>query len=453
MARVRTYKMRACERRDTGGAEHPMEIGNHGEQANIIGKLFNGNVHEEGKTMKLITKNGLCILVAFALMLMPVMDCVQDLLPIAPSVAAAEAESTQGELPPPTVEPPKATPEVATEKPTASTDTPAPVEPTGTPEVSPTASEQAPTAPATELPEVPEVDPSQAPEQPATEAPATEAPATEQPKEETIRYSKDMEQFIPNADYGLFLVNSNGKLVSLDGKTLTLGKEYILAMSFRVDRPVLANETYTYRLPDVLTGNDDAAAQTLSNGSGNIAKCWVDGNKLKVVFTELAAETLKSGDNALLITYKFKEKLDADEVGDETEFKLYLPKEKGDITIEFKVDGHPVAQPEETIEPTVEPTEVPSEELAPADEEIEETAVRQITVTRSMPDIIRDGEAFQLSATLIGFEDVTTQVQWQQKTAEGWQDVEGDGLTLQVTANAENVNYDWRILVTITGQK
>lgn len=76
-----------------------------------------------------------------------------------------------------------------------------------------------------------------------------------------------------------------------------------------------------------------------------------------------------------------------------------------------------------------------------------------IAIRRIMPEIIRCGDPFRLKATLVGFEDEEVTIRWQYLDGGAWTDVDDamtkkpDALTLEVYADADNVNCDWRVLV------
>jgi len=83
-------------------------------------------------------------------------------------------------------------------------------------------------------------------------------------------------------------------------------------------------------------------------------------------------------------------------------------------------------------------------------DEEERMRERFVTVVRVMPDIMRAGDRFTLKAVLTGFEDVEYMAQWQMDAGMGWVDVAGGGgLTLRVAADPANVNFRWRIVVTL----
>lgn len=79
---------------------------------------------------------------------------------------------------------------------------------------------------------------------------------------------------------------------------------------------------------------------------------------------------------------------------------------------------------------------------------------KSVQVSSSIGVIIGEGDEFTLTATLVGFENESVHVQWCYDDGTGWKDVEGaNALTLVQSANAENVNYRWRVNVSTNSQE
>ena len=95
----------------------------------------------------------------------------------------------------------------------------------------------------------------------------------------------------------------------------------------------------------------------------------------------------------------------------------------------------------------------------PADDIDSDVALPSLKLERIREAIMAIGDKFYLVATLTGFDGVPYTVRWQYDAGDelGWINIEDDdnleynlidALTLAVVSDAENINYDWRILVT-----
>lgn len=82
-----------------------------------------------------------------------------------------------------------------------------------------------------------------------------------------------------------------------------------------------------------------------------------------------------------------------------------------------------------------------------------------VAIERIRPSIMRMGDDFFLKATLFGFDEIDFTIQWQYDAGDemGWIDIEDsermeyvfiNRLALSVVSDRENINYDWRVLVT-----
>ncbi len=89
---------------------------------------------------------------------------------------------------------------------------------------------------------------------------------------------------------------------------------------------------------------------------------------------------------------------------------------------------------------------------APLPEETAEpAAARSVTITSTLDEQIAEGDTIELDAELVGFDDVSYDLQWQYNDGSGWQDAEnGNDTSYAIVANAQTVNYDWRIKLTIS---
>lgn len=186
----------------------------------------------------------------------------------------------------------------------------------------------------------------------------TETDLDEQPSQQ--QYNLNMAQFVPNKDYGLFGVNSKGNLVLLNDATLALGKDYTLAVRFRIDAPVQANAVYSYWLPAVLTGKVSAKPQTFSYSAGDIATCQVNGNEVRVMFTELAQQVTQNTGNVFTLTYSFKETLNVNLAGDYTGFDISMPMANGFNSFTINIQGQKDEASAEGMKPEAEPAETPA---------------------------------------------------------------------------------------------
>lgn len=238
-------------------------------------------------------------------------------------------------------------------------------------------------------------------------------------------FNYNMSEFVPNTNYGLHVLTGNDQPASLNNWTFRAEEEFVLRADFRVVAPVDPGKEYTYALPKALVGRDpdpDQQPQPIIENA-NFGTAWVDvkTSELKIVFTQEAAEYVHSA-GALNFKYDFRQALNMVEIGDAQEavIRLYRKGAYDDIKIIIARDDVPVVE-------------------------------RSVTVERDMPDILHYGDTFTMKATLVGFEDVDVDICWQRMTEIGWIEIEGEGLELPVVADENNVNCDWRILVSILG--
>lgn len=234
-------------------------------------------------------------------------------------------------------------------------------------------------------------------------------------------FNYNMSEFVPNANYGLHVV-TGGQIASIGNWTFKADEEYILRAEFRVMAPIDPDKEYTYKLPKELIGQSSNMLPVAGNPELGMCEIDNDKNELKVVFTQAAAEYVYAN-GVLNFHYDFKQKLDMSEIGDAASVTVKLLKKEG-------------AYDEVTF--NVAREEVPAIE-------------RSVTLEREMAKIVRYGDEFTMNATLVGFENTLYKVEWQYLSAEGWTTADGSELTLTVIADKENVNYDWRILVTVEG--
>lgn len=367
-------------------------------------------------------------------------------------------------------------------------------------------------------------------------------------------YSYDMSQFVPNQNYGLFLLDGNNEPVSLNGRILNVGESFRLSVVFNVNAPVDPSHPYMYRLPSELTGNAGADQMNLYQDGQVIASIYVIGNQVYVEFTDYIAERVRAGQsfslrydfietlNELLINNPgettvmiltqygydianftvvgnqpeaYEQNAQAGSLDGKEQFSeddgppidVYPSEEglspKGDIPLEEEpsskaenpledellsvgepppeansaTEGEPPPEDESVYknEPSTEEenpseSEPSSEEVNPPEDEHlseddslfeEENSIEDITaeeeqivsgqvsVERYTEDIIRVGYCFILKATVDGLDNMNYTAQWQYDAGEGWTDVQGgNGLMLAVVANQNNINFNWRILVT-----
>lgn len=143
---------------------------------------------------------------------------------------------------------------------------------------------------------------------------------------------------------------------------------------------------------------------------------------------------------------------------------------------------NPYENPYKTLSPTLESTKKPDQDLTvlfeldqlDAGEAIEEAfdgepiledsidefdlhkellaTERSVSVRRVIANVLRDGDPFEIEATLVGFDEVEYELQWQYNDGSGWQNMPDayGSTTVKLFADRYNVNYSWRILVTIT---
>jgi len=117
---------------------------------------------------------------------------------------------------------------------------------------------------------------------------------------------------------------------------------------------------------------------------------------------------------------------------------------------------------EETPAEEIPAEEIPAEEIPvveeiaeePADEEQTKVEIdysaMQVIVRTNFENVIMPGDVIELEGVLIGFDGLEYTVQWQYDDGSGWQDVEGaNELTYSFGADEENLNYQWRLMVTL----
>jgi len=101
----------------------------------------------------------------------------------------------------------------------------------------------------------------------------------------------------------------------------------------------------------------------------------------------------------------------------------------------------------------------PEETEGEAPEDAEDIWRLSVRIDSIRDGIMRIGDNFYLKATLSGFAGLNYTVQWQYDAGDelGWINIQDDGeleyqlideLTLSVVSDLNNVNYNWRILVT-----
>lgn len=134
--------------------------------------------------------------------------------------------------------------------------------------------------------------------------------------------------------------------------------------------------------------------------------------------------------------------------------------EQNEEAVEEIVEEVAEAIVEETIEEATEETvEEVAEEAAEEDVNVIEFEIAQETINeveRSIkgrmitPKFVRYGDIIRLTAELIGYEDVEYTVQWQAFTGIQWENVPGGNcLDYQFNLNAQNIHYEWRLVVTV----
>lgn len=107
---------------------------------------------------------------------------------------------------------------------------------------------------------------------------------------------------------------------------------------------------------------------------------------------------------------------------------------EGESREEPSAQEPPAQEPDTDNQPTEEPP----------------TVEQSVNVRRLMPDIIRDGDPFWIEATLSGFDGISYELQWQFDDGESWKDMPNAKDTkVMLIANRANVNYRWRVLVTM----
>ena len=72
---------------------------------------------------------------------------------------------------------------------------------------------------------------------------------------------------------------------------------------------------------------------------------------------------------------------------------------------------------------------------------------RSVSIERLMPDFIFYGDTFSLLANLVGFDDGEYEIIWEMETADGWVTMANHGVLLNVTADSQTVNCNWRVCV------
>jgi len=95
---------------------------------------------------------------------------------------------------------------------------------------------------------------------------------------------------------------------------------------------------------------------------------------------------------------------------------------------------------------TVEEDEASEEQT---ETEIDYSALKVI-IKSDFENVIMPGDMIELEGILIGFEGLEYTVQWQYDCGNGWQDIDGaNELIYRFEANEENLNYQWRLTVTL----
>ena len=138
----------------------------------------------------------------------------------------------------------------------------------------------------------------------------------------------------------------------------------------------------------------------------------------------------------------------------------------GDIfSEEAPIEEEPTEEEPNEVEPIEEePTEVglieeelieeePTEEEPIQEDSIDEVPVpeRSVTVTWVLTEseTVCAGAKVAIKANPVGFDDVEYSIQWQYNDGQGWVDVQGDELTLEliVAEDFSNLKCEWRVIV------
>ena len=275
-------------------------------------------------------------------------------------------------------------------------------------------------------------------------------------REQPAEFTYDMRQFIPDRGYGLSVLNGANESMPLHNRVFTLGEEYTLSVLFRIDAPVNPYHLYTYKLPLVLMGKSHAEEKTLTHDGNEVAHFRAVGDQLQVEFTEYASELVEAGQRFTL-RYTFDETLNESVVGNAVLFSVVIPMRSGNDTATFTIRRCAAGEGLIEMPPIEEEAEEDGGPITNEDTRIEtqlgvaeQSDDRNVIVSRYAEDIMHKGDKFTLTAWFDGCNDAEYTVQWQYDAGDGWMDYAGgNNLTLQVVADKENLNYAWRILVTL----
>jgi hypothetical protein len=289
-------------------------------------------------------------------------------------------------------------------------------------------------------------------------------------------FTYDMRQFVVNRSYGLFVLDNHSNPQLLQSRPFIIGEEYTLSVSFYVNAPVNPKREYTYMLPAVLLGKGHAAASTFTHDGQDIATVKVMNGRMTVMFTDYAAERLEAGQN-IVLRYNFRETINNSVLGSAGWYSVRIPTRSGYDTVTVTVLRSEETEAEQGITAEIE---LPHTEQAlmdaeanaetnnddnddldqpnPEDMNDHETTdtcsavtERDVIVCRYAKEVMHPGDIFSVTATLFGFDGLGYDVLWQYNDGGGWVDYHENGLILNLTADRMNVNYSWRIQLTLNG--
>lgn len=124
---------------------------------------------------------------------------------------------------------------------------------------------------------------------------------------------------------------------------------------------------------------------------------------------------------------------------------------KSDATDTPDATATPDATDTPEVSNTPDPTAVPTESATQEPTVTESPVTRNVEISMDMPKNLKFGDTVTLTATLIGYDDVSVSLQWQYtKDGETWTDAPGaNNLTYAFQVNDDTASTAWRLAVTI----
>lgn len=291
---------------------------------------------------------------------------------------------------------------------------------------------------------------------------------------EPVEHNYDLAQFVPNADYGLFVLDDRQRPAKLNGWTFTPEEEYTLRASFLIKGVVEPGKQYTYALPPALIGQNGQSVVVVSGNEYATFRVDNSNNRIEATFTQDAVAAIER-EGSVVCAVDFRQKLDESRFTQVDEgIALRIPHKNGTWTVSATIE-----------EPDLETAQLLMCELEEADGHVhDETCygqfwvicgkdhehslasgcyastheydehgkpIRNVSIDFDVAPIMKKGESFSMIATLHGFDDVQVDLQWQYLDGNEWHDAAGESkqLIYTTTASEKALNTKWRILVNV----